>query len=335
MHAVCAEKFQIMTLQIKNLSTSYDGKQIIKNVSFDVERGEILGIFGLVGVGKSTLIRSIAGLIDQLDGSIEFESADLTNTPCDSRGFYFPEVSNQAFWKSTFNTKDSSQLADGEGQILALEDALDKAEDVLLLDNQFCFMDRETREDNCEKLRDAVKKKGLAVIFATNSFEEVFSICDRVAVLHDGEILQTGTPQQVYQNPNSAVVARVTGKNNLIKAKYISRNDAENPEFQTVIGEHKLFTGKVDKNSIGEKNQNVTLAIRPEHISISFGASFPEDNLLRAEITSIIFQGSQTLIKLSAKGLEIEALVLRLVGLNIGEECMVGLPPDRIQVLKD
>ncbi len=96
-----------------------------------------------------------------------------------------------------------------------------------------------------------------------------------------------------------------------------------------------MFTDKNEKDSLELIDQNVTLAIRPEHVSISFGASFPEDNLLKAKITNIIFQGANTLIKLDANGLELEALVLRLVGLNIGDECIVGLPPDRILVLKD
>jgi ABC-type Fe3+/spermidine/putrescine transport system ATPase subunit len=101
------------------------------------------------------------------------------------------------------------------------------------------------------------------------------------------------------------------------------------------VGEHRLLTDKVDKNLLGTIHQNTTLAIRPEHISISFGASFPEDNLLKAKITSVTFNGATTSIHLDADGLKLEALVLRLVGLNVGDECMVGLPPDRILVLKD
>ncbi len=324
-----------MSLIIKNLYKKYDDNWIIKDVSLEVERGEILGIFGVVGVGKTTLIRSIAGVEKQNDGAIFFDSDDLTGCNCEQRGFNFPKLTNDAFWKSLFETQKISQLADGEGQVLALEHALQNASDVLLLDNQFCFMDRLTREKNCEKLRRAVKEKNLAVIFSTNDYNEVFSICDRVAVLHDGEIKQTGTPREVFENPNSAAVARVTGRNNLIKARRITSNESALPEFQTIAGEHRLFTGKVEKDAPGAINQTVTLAIRPEHISISFGASFPEDNLLKAEITGISFLGATTLIKLNANDLELEAMVLRLVGLKVGEECMVGLPPDRILVLKD
>ncbi len=324
-----------MSLIIKNLSKRYDKNPIIKDVSLEVERGEILGIFGTVGEGKSTLMRAIAGIELQTSGIISFNSLDLTNKPYPERGFYFPNLTNKSYWESIFKTDNPSQLADGEGQVLALEEALERAEDVLLLDNQFCFMDRQTREQNCERLRQKVKEKNLAVIFATNSFTEIFDICDRVAILHKGEIIQIGTPREVYENPNSAVVASVTGRNNLIEARRLTSNKADIPEFLTLTGEHRLFTDKIDKYLLGITNQNITLAIRPEHISISFGASFPEDNLLRAQITNIVFNGETTLIKLNANGLTLDALVLRLVGLNIGEECMVGLPPDRILVLKD
>jgi ABC-type sugar transport system ATPase subunit len=121
----------------------------------------------------------------------------------------------------------------------------------------------------------------------------------------------------------------------LIAARSVTSSHSEMPEFQTLDGAHRLFIDKNKKDSHKITDQNVTLAIRPEHVSISFGASFPEDNLVKAKITNIIFQGANTIIKLDANGLELEALVLRLVGLNVGEECMVGLPPDRILVLKD
>lgn len=325
-----------MTLKIKNLFKKYDNNWIIRDVTLEVERGEILAVFGIVGVGKSTLLRSIAGMENHDGGLIFFDSQDLSDVPCDERGFHFPQLTNQALWSSLFANEQQSQLADGEGQIIALEHALQKAENILLLDNQFCFMDRLTREKNCEKLKKAVKEKNLTVVLATNNYDEVFSISDRVAVLHDGEILQTGTPREVYDNPRTATVARITGRNNLIEARRADSPNAEVHVFQTVKGEHLLFTDKTRHEFAADAlDQIYTLAIRPENISISFGASFPEDNLLRAEITGIIFRGATTIIKLNAQGLELEAMVLRLVGLNIGDECMVGLPPDRIDVLHE
>ncbi len=324
-----------MSLIVNNLSKKYDNNWVIKNVSLEVKPGEILGLFGVVAEGKTTIIRILAGVEPLNDGAIFHNSKDLTLLDCDERGFHFPKLTNDAFWKSLFKTQRSSQLADGEGQVLALDHALERATEVLLLDNQFCFMDKITKERNCEKLRATVKEKNLAVVFATNDYDEIFSICDRVSVLHDGEIQQTGTPREVFERPQTAAVARVTGRNNLIEARRLSSNKSELPEFQTVVGNHRVFTDKIEKNAYGALDRNVTLAIRPEHVSISFGASFPEDNLLKAEITGISFLGATTLVKLNANGLILEALVLRLVGLNVGEECMVGLPPDRILVLKD
>lgn len=322
-----------MSLIIKNLSKQYDNNVVIKDVSLEVERGEILGLFGVVAEGKTTVIRILAGREPLNGGAIFYNSQDLTNLPCDERGFSFPQLTNDAFWKSLFNTQKISELADGEGQVLALEHALENASDVLLLDNQFCFMDRITRERNCEKLRHVVKEKNLACVFATNNYNEIFQICDRIAVLHNGVIMQTGTPREVYENPNSVAVARVTGRNNLIEARRL--NSGDTPEFQTIIGDHRVFTDRLKNAVPSVENKNLTLAIRPEHISISFGASFPEDNLLRAEIAGIAFRGATTVIKLNANGLMLEAMVLRLVGLKIGDECMVGLPPDRILVFEN
>ena len=324
-----------MSLVIKNLSKRFGENWILKDVSLEVKKGEILGLFGIVGVGKSTAIRVIAGVEAHDSGNIIFESQDLSKLNCAERGFHFPQLTNDAFWKSIFKNQKSSELADGEGQVLALEDALQKVGAVLLLDNQFCFMDKDLREQNCEKLRRTAKEKNLAVIFATNDYDDVFSICDRVAVLHNGEIVQSGTPREVYEKPNSAVVARTTGSNNLIEVRRISANDADIFEFQTVEGLHRLSTARTVEPMLNGLNQNVFLTIRPEHISMSFGTSFPEDNLLKATIHEIKYRGSTTLIKLDAGGLILKAIVLRLVGLNIGDECMIGLPPDRILVLKD
>lgn len=91
----------------------------------------------------------------------------------------------------------------------------------------------------------------------------------------------------------------------------------------------------MEKRSLGALNQNVWLGIRPEHISISFGASFPEDNLIKATITGVQFLGATTMVELDAEGLRLDALVPRLVGLNIGDTCMLGMPPDRIAIFKD
>lgn len=324
-----------MSLTISNLAKRYDDSWVLRDISFEVEKGEVFGIFGATAAGKSTLIRLISGSEKCSGGNIKHDSKDITMISCEERSFHFPKLTNASFWKSLFSADNKPQIADGEGQVLALEEALENAESVLLLDDSFCYMDKLLRHENYLKLRAKAKEKNLIVIVASNDFEEVMLLCDRIAVLAEGTIKQIGTPREIYETPASFAVARICGRNNLIEARRLTSTKFEIPEFQTILGDHRLSTGKTEKIRLGAINRNVFLAIRPEHISISFGASFPEDNLLKAKIADIRFHGATTLIVLELNGLLLEALVLRLVGLKIGDECMVGLPPDRILVLKD
>lgn len=324
-----------MSLRITNLSKRYANKWVLRDVSFEVAPGEILGIFGASGSGKSALIRTISGVEETNGGTVHFRDADVTSLSCQDRKFHSPILTGDSFWKTLFKTNKPSQIADGEGQIAAMEDALERADGVLLIDNSFCNVDQHLRTATYVRLRKVTKEKNLSVVFATNDYEEICLACDRVAVLAGSEIRQTGAPREVYETPNSARVAEIVGRNNLFAARRLTSNKIELPEFLTIDGDHRLFTQKTEKNSLGAINQNIKLAIRPEHISMSFGASFPEDNLLKAVITGVQYLGATTAVDLDCSGLKLEAMVLRLVGLNIGDECMVGLPPDRILILKD
>jgi spermidine/putrescine transport system ATP-binding protein len=138
------------------------------------------------------------------------------------------------------------------------------------------------RDAALEDLQTLAREKNLAVVFATNDYEEAFTVCDRICVLHKGQIVQVGTPRELYEKPINAAVGGIMGRNNFIKARRVTFNNEQTQEFQTIEGNHRLLIGKVEKNVLGTITNDVLLAIRPEHISISFGASFPEDNLLRS-----------------------------------------------------
>ena len=321
-----------MTLKILDVNKSYEGIQVLDNISIEIRRGEVFGLFGVINAGKSVLIRILAGIENLESGKILFDEEDITECASKDRDFHFPDLSNESFWKTIFKTAKASELGDGEGQILAMQDALSKNNSVLLLDNSFCFMDKNTRRKNYFEIRNFVRKNNSMVVFATNDFEEVFRFCDRVAVIYNGKIVQVGTPREVYEFPKYRSVAEIVGENNLISAKRLTANNADHPEFCTLDGEHRITTAKFDKNQLGAINQEVTLAIRPENISINFGASFPEDNLIKAKVMNVQFMGKTTTVILDAGSLILKATVLRLVGLKVGEECMVGLPPDKISI---
>ena len=196
-------------------------------------------------------------------------------------------------------------------------------------------LDVYTLDELSSQLRSAAKERGLSVILATSRFETAARFADTIAVLADSYIQQTGSPEEVYEHPLSTTVARSTGRCNIFEARRLTSTKFEIPEFQTIEGEHRFFTEKADIGKLGAIDRNVALAIRPENISISFGASFPEDNLLKGVVTDISFLGPVTVVQLDANGLLLEAMVFRLVGLNVGDECMLGLPPERIRILRD
>jgi ABC-type Fe3+/spermidine/putrescine transport system ATPase subunit len=318
-----------MSLTVVNLSKRSKDKWVLRDVSFDVVQGEIFGIFGPVGSGKTTITEAVLGRIETNGGTIRVNDRDAAT---DGRSFSSADPTPRSFLSRFFSDGRSPNATE---RLAALNRAIDEARNVLVLNEPFAGIDAASRKASIERLRSAAADRKLIVVLASSNFRDMLTACDRVAVLAKGEIQQIGTPQEVYEMPVSRTVAALTGRNNLFVARRLTSSKAEVPEFHTIDGGHRLFAQRIERGSLGALNQNVTLGIRPEQVSLSFGASFPADNLLKATVTGIKFMGPTTIIELDADGLHLEALVLRLVGLNIGDECMVGLPPDRIQIFKD
>lgn len=322
-----------MSLKLVNVSKRHKDKWILRDVSFEVSGGEIFGICTRSDDEKAWLLKAIDGSSGLNGGSIHFEDRDITGLSSTARNFCNPQVGTSSIWGRLFG--NGAAVPGREVNYRALSEAIDNADRVLLLNDGFCDVDRFELDELLSATRTAARERGLAVVFASSNFERILQLCDRAAVLVDSEVKQVAEPQEIYEAPESRDVAAITGRNNLFPARRLTSSKAEVPEFHTIDGGHRLFAQHIDRGSLGALNQNVTLAIRPEHISISFGASFPADNLLKAAVTEVKFLGPTTRVTLDADGLELEALVLRLVGLNPGEECMVALPPERIRIFKD
>ena len=288
-----------MPLNIENISHWNGGKWAYRDVSFTVADGEIFGIVGPNGTGKADLIAAIGG-----KGSVK------------------PSLVKRIFGGALA----SDMLED-------LEEAIADASSAVILNEPFRGLDSENRLHLAVKLRSAARTRNLPVVFATSDFNDVLLVCDRATILANGYLQQTGTPEQLYSEPETALAATLTGANNLFEGRRLTSSKADLPEFQTILGEHRLFARKRELRGLGSINANATLAIRPEQIVMSFGASFPEDNLMKGVIKNIRFDGASTYVDLDCNGLLLTASVTRLIGLNIGDECMVGLPPDRIRIL--
>jgi putative spermidine/putrescine transport system ATP-binding protein len=312
-----------MTLHISNLSKRYANNWVLRDVSLSVEKGSVLGILGPTGSGKSTLLKIIAGREKPTPAEAVIPTAGRTVALCETI------EGSGSIWPFSFKKTDD------RSRFELLDRSLKNATDILLLDDPLSGVDGELRDQYLDRIRKLTSERGLTVAYATTDFETAATVSDRIAVLSESYFQQTGTAEELYEFPASTTVAKITGRCNIMPARRLTSTKFDIPEFQTLNGSHRLFAEKADIARLGPINRDVSLAIRPESISMSFGASFPEDNLLKATVTGSRFLGPVTMVELDAGGLLLNALVFRLVGLDIGQECMLGLPPDRIKVLKD
>ena len=294
-------------LEICNIFKSYDGKPLLKDISFSIGVGETVCLLGASGSGKSTLLRIIAGLELPDSGQISFNGHDLANTPPHLRDFglvfqdyaLFPHLDvydNVAFGLKMrrinqneianrvvnslemvnltgFEKRQVTDLSGGEQQRVALARALAPDPRLLMFDEPLGALDRTLREDLLNELRMILHRTEMPAIYVTHDQEEAFTIADRLLILDDGVIIREGTPSDVWANPASAFVARFLGLGNIIDGKYIG-----NSKVETDFG---IFTINCKhKHSMGEK---VHLLARPLEVQ-------KQMNVIDGIVADVIFQ---------------------------------------------
>ncbi len=231
-----------MSLFIKNLCVSLDGSLTLDNISLEVPAGSLFTLLGPSGCGKSTLLKTIAGLIPQDQGEIIWKTTNLTDLPPEKRGMImvfqdlrlFPHLSvldNVAFSlkmagvdKKTrhrasadmlamvrmdgFEHRKPHQLSGGQQQRVVLARALVAKPRALLLDEPFSSLDAPLRSEMRTVVKELHQTLGTTMILVTHDREEALAMSDAMAVMAPGQILQTGTPREIYRRPVSLAVAR-------------------------------------------------------------------------------------------------------------------------------
>lgn len=355
-------------LSLKDISKRYDSTTAVKDISLEIEHGEFFGLLGPSGCGKTTTLRMIAGLEMPDDGAINFDGRDITSLTPEARGFgmvfqnyaLFPHLNvfeNVAFGLHArrqakpeigervslaldlvqlpgYEKRGVAELSGGQQQRVAIARAIAIEPALLLFDEPLSNLDVTLREETRGELRELVKRLGLTAVYVTHDQEEAFALCDRIAVMFQGEILQLGKPRGLYEHPARISVGRFLGRNNLIRALRLSALKTKTGEFKTLDGGHVIRL-PVSPAELPPLNQPCTLAIRPEHLVIS-QSQVSGENVLPATVREIQFAGATTTIKLDASGLMLEALVLSTgANLAVGDTCTVVLPVDHLSFLKE
>jgi len=315
-------------------------------------------------------LRIIAGLETPDTGTIEFDGRDITNLSPERRGFgmvfqnyaLFPHLNvfeNVAFGLRArhhpsaevkervesalslvqlpgYGRRRIEELSGGQQQRVAIARAISIEPALLLFDEPLSNLDVALREETREELRELVARLKLTAVYVTHDQEEAFALCDRISLMNKGRIMQTGAPRELYEHPSQPFVASFLARNNLVEARRLSASHETTARVFTIDGGHTLEV-PVRRSELAPINQNCTLSIRPEHLSISKATNAQEahagTNILSATVRAINFNGATTTVKLDANGLALEALVLQLDSLAVGDACTVRLPPERINII--
>jgi ABC-type Fe3+/spermidine/putrescine transport system ATPase subunit len=353
-------------LSLKNIFKNYGAIAAADKLSLSVERGEIFGLLGPSGCGKTTALRMVLGLEAPDVGVIEFEGRDITRTPSETRGFGMVfqnyalftnlDVSENVAFGMKPRRKDETDVAErveemlalvrlpgygqrrinelsaGQQQRVAIARAIAMEPPLLLFDEPLANLDIGLRRETGWELRELITRLNLTAIYVTHDQAESFTLCDRIGVMSEGRILQTGAPSEIYDRPDGPAVARFLGMN-LIRAICLSSVHDTVAEFKTLDGDH-ILRAFVPLEKEYSRKQPCLLAVRPEDVSVKAVAS-ASGNALWATVREVLFGGVTTRLKLDVGGLGIEALTLRANGITPGANCLVEILPERITVLPD
>lgn len=300
-----------MYVELKNINKTFGDYKASDNVSFGIEKGELIGLLGPSGSGKTTILRMIAGLENPDSGDIIIDGQVVNNIPASKRGIgfvfqnyalfrYMTVYKNVAFGLKVqkidkkeidkrvreliklvglegLEDRYPSQLSGGQRQRVAFARALAPNPHLLLLDEPFAAIDAKVRQELRSWLKELVGKLGITSIFVTHDQDEAIEVADKLVITNKGRIEQTGTPFDIYRNPQTSFVASFFGQPSFVRdyQNFKTFENIENadgavirPEFVNISKKNEnqkykssAAEGTVERISFRGSNIEITVSV--------------------------------------------------------------------------
>lgn len=304
------ENLEQYSVVLKGVSKTFDDEQVLKSVDIELERGKFYTLLGPSGCGKTTILNIIAGFTEPDCGDVYIQGENVNAIPANKRRVntvfqnysLFPHMNvydNVAFGldirgvdKETikkevekalemvqlkgFSRRKINEMSGGQQQRVAIARAIVNKPEVLLLDEPLSALDMKLRKNMQVLLRDLQWELGITFVFVTHDQEEALAMSDWIFVMDKGELVQSGPPTDIYNEPINRYVANFIGESNIL--------DAVMKDDYLVEFSGQEFTCSDAGIPKGEK---VEVVIRPEDIKLTR----PEDAPISAKIDNILFRG--------------------------------------------
>ena len=314
---------------LENLSKDFGSFRAVDNVNLVIKSGELFSFLGPSGCGKTTLLRMIAGFELPSSGAVRLGSKDISDLPPYKREVntifqnysLFPHMTlfdNVAFGLKVKRIhkkeirdrvyemlnlvkmadqagKYPNQISGGQKQRIAIARALINEPSVLLLDEPLAALDLKLRQHMLIELMNIHDAVGITFIYVTHDQSEAMSISDRLAVMNQGQIVQSGPPDDIYERPASIFSAYFIGETNFISGVVTAVHE-DYLELDCQDGSDKSFSIDSSFQSAPEPGSRITLSLRPEKIAIARNKPrYQEDiNMLKGQIEDILYLGTHT-----------------------------------------
>jgi len=322
-------------IRLEQLTKTYGDSHAVDAVSLVIEEGEFCALLGPSGCGKSTTLRMVAGFVKPTTGRILIGGEDVTALPPEKRDIgivfqnyaIFPHMNvaeNIAFGLklrkqsrsdietavtaaleqvglSGFGDRYQRNLSGGQQQRVALARVLVTKPRILLLDEPLSALDRALREEMKFWIKNLQQELGITTIYVTHDQDEALTMSDRIGVMRAGRIEQTGTPQEIYEDPATLFVTTFIGQSNVLDATCLQITDGT---ASAQLGGQMLRAAALHRMANGER---VKLVIRPENVLMGSEAETAGVPLLTAQVLGETYQGAMLRYRLELEGQQIVA----------------------------